>query len=112
MIQIEKWPGLVTNASPYAIPPGAAAEQKNLICINPGQIFVRNGLTQKTLASSDTSSAVIRKAFRYQMGTAENLLYQDENGHVYASAVNIYIDNLVTENGDNICTHDSSPIIT
>ena len=40
----DKWPGLITNASPFAIPHTAAVEQTNLQCTVPGQISVRGGM--------------------------------------------------------------------
>jgi hypothetical protein len=48
MITIEKWSGLVTNASPYAIPPGAAVTQVNVQCLSPGQVSVRPGVNSVT----------------------------------------------------------------
>jgi len=45
MIVIDKWQGLVTNASPYAVPPGAAVTQVNFQCLSPGAISVRMGVT-------------------------------------------------------------------
>jgi len=85
VIVIEKWGGLVTNASPYAIPPGAAVEQVNLQCIVPGKVTVRQGLQAVTFASSDSTTASIRVAFRYQNGTAEHLVYQDSTGKIFSS---------------------------
>jgi hypothetical protein len=43
-MKADQWPGLVTNASPYAIPLGAAVEQTNLVCTTPGQIVSRDGM--------------------------------------------------------------------
>ena len=40
----ENWKGLVTNASPYALPAGAATEQVNLQCHIPGQLTTRGGM--------------------------------------------------------------------
>lgn len=80
MIIIDKWPGLVTNASPYAIPPGAAATQVNLQAINPGQLVVRAGLTAVT-ASGAPSKAF--KIFRSPSQTYERLIIQTDAGSVY-----------------------------
>jgi hypothetical protein len=44
MIRISKWPGLVTAASPYVIPAGAAVEQVNAQSSSPGQLTVRGGM--------------------------------------------------------------------
>lgn len=41
-----QWPGLVTNASPFAIPATAAVEQVNLSSAVPGQVEVRDGMRQ------------------------------------------------------------------
>tara|TARA_R100000278_G_C5333542_1_gene115596 strand:- start:132 stop:464 length:333 start_codon:yes stop_codon:yes gene_type:complete len=108
MLVIDKWPGLVTNASPYAIPPGASSEQVNLICINPGQLITRDGLTAKTYESNDTSSTVVIKMFRFQDGANENLLYQDSDGNIYCT-LPIYTL-LVTENDDVVCDHNLNGI--
>lgn len=85
MIVIDKWAGLVTNASPYALPPGAAVEQVNLQCVVPGKLSVRPGLTAMTFASSDSTTSAVRSAFRYQQGTSEHLVYQDSAGRIYSS---------------------------
>lgn len=46
MIRISKWPGLITAASPYIIPAGAAVEQLNAQSAVPGQLTVRPGMAQ------------------------------------------------------------------
>ena len=109
MLVIDKWPGLVTNDSPYSLPPGAATEQVNLICINPGQLITRDGLTAKTFESSDTSSATIIKMFRFQDGINENLLYQDADGNIYCT-LSVHAM-LVTENGDNLCDENLNTFV-
>jgi hypothetical protein len=43
-VNIEKWGGLVSAASPYALPPEAATEQHNLQIRKPGQLVPRPGL--------------------------------------------------------------------
>lgn len=48
MITIEKWLGLITNASPYALPPGSAVTQVNVQCLSPGKVEVRTGVTTHT----------------------------------------------------------------
>ncbi len=109
MLVIDKWPGLVTNASPYALPPGAATEQTNLISINPGQLIVRDGLTVKTFDSVDTSSGVVIKMFRFQDGINETLLYQDADGNIYSTkSLSTF---LVTENNDNIVDENLNSLV-
>ncbi len=52
-----QWPGLVTNASPFAIPPTAAVEQVNLSGHVPGQVSVRGGM--RKVATADGSPEVL-----------------------------------------------------
>ena len=85
MIVIDKWGGIVTNASPYAIPPGAAVQQLNLQCLVPGKLSVRAGLSSLTFTSADSTSSAVQCAFRYQSGTSEHLVYQDSAGRIYSS---------------------------
>jgi hypothetical protein len=67
MIAIEKWSGLITAASPYALPGGAMAAQVNLQCLRPGQVECRNGYIQAI-----TSPPVVA-AVRYSTGTQDRL---------------------------------------
>ena len=85
MIVIDKWSGLVTNASPYSIPPGSTVQQVNLQCLVPGQLTVRPGMQSISFASPDTTSSAVRVAFRYQQATGEHLVYQDSGGRIYSS---------------------------
>lgn len=72
MIVIEKFSGLITNASRYALPGGAFAEQINIQCIKPGQLQVRGGLAQAaTVPGSQVVSAV-----RVPTGTTEQIICQ------------------------------------
>lgn len=57
MITIEKWAGLITNASPYALPGGACVSQVNLQCLKPGQLQSRGGLS--TAATTAGASVVV-----------------------------------------------------
>jgi len=84
MIVIEKWAGLVTNASPYAIPPGAAVTQVNLQVISPGQIVVRPGTTSVSFSSHTGSTQPIIKAFRYP-GATESVVYQNSSGTLFVA---------------------------
>jgi len=82
MITIEKWAGLVTNASPYSIPPGAAVTQVNLQCLVPGQLNVRPGHTTMTFSSGSTGATAVRSVMRYPNGNA--LIYSDSAGDIRA----------------------------
>jgi hypothetical protein len=87
MFTVQKWLGLVNNASPYALPAGSMIEQINLQSVIPGQLTCRRGLTTMSFTSADSSSLPIRSAFRYQNGTGEHLVYQDSSGKIYSSVV-------------------------
>lgn len=81
MITIEKWAGLVTNASPYAIPPGSAVTQVNLQVISPGRLTVRPGFSAVSFASVSASSSPIRTALR-QPAATETVVYQTADGAI------------------------------
>jgi hypothetical protein len=87
MISIEKWAGLVTNASPYSIPPGAAVTQVNLQAVSPGQLTVRPGLQAVTFASTAIATQPVISAFNYQRSVGGGLVYQDAAGAVYSTQV-------------------------
>jgi hypothetical protein len=84
MIVIDKWAGLVTNASPYAIPPGAAVTQVNLQILSPGQLTVRPGTASVSFASHTGSTQAIVTAFRYP-GETESVLYQNAAGKLFVA---------------------------
>jgi hypothetical protein len=80
MIVIEKWGGLVTNASPYVLPPGAAVTQVNLQILSPGRLTVRPGHAAVSFASLTAGTSPIRSAIRYPDINA--LVYQDAAGAI------------------------------
>lgn len=43
-MNVRKWAGLVSNASPYILPSGACVAQDNLHCRTPGQVTARGGM--------------------------------------------------------------------
>ena len=84
MIAIEQWSGLVTNASPYAIKPGAAVTQVNLQILAPGELAVRPGTQAVSFTLHTGSTARIWQSFRYPAHT-EAVLYQSEDGVIRAA---------------------------
>lgn len=76
MIVIDTWKGLVTNGSPYALPPGAAVAQTNFQCRKPGELSVRLG--QTTLASG----SVWIEMLRCPVGNTERVVYMAADGTV------------------------------
>lgn len=83
MIVIDTWKGLVTNGSPYALPPGAAVSQVNFQCRRPGELSARNGQTSVTFATHTGGSSPVVEMFRCPIGAAESVIYQTEAGHVF-----------------------------
>lgn len=77
MITIEKWQGLITNASPYALPGGAFTEQVNVQCLKPGQIESRRGYQ-----TAATAGARVLSAVRFQAGTTASLLSFCDDGMI------------------------------
>lgn len=84
MIVVEKWSGLVTNASPYAIPPGAAVTQVNLQVLSPGNVTVRPGTAAVSFAAHTGSTAPIVRAFRYP-GASDSIVYQNASGQIFVA---------------------------
>ena len=85
MIVIDKWAGLVTNASPYALPPGAAATQVNLQILNPGQVSVRPGLVHVSWTTHNAGNAPVVKIVNFQHSTLPQVVYQNSSGGIYVA---------------------------
>jgi hypothetical protein len=85
MIVIDNWKGLVTNASPYSLPPGAAVTQVNLQVISPGQISVRPGTASVSFTTHSGATSPVVQSFRFQHGTVEHIVYQSAAGSVYVA---------------------------
>ena len=82
MITIEKWSGLITNASPYALPGGACSVQTNLQCLRPGELRGRGGMTQAATVGSGQVVAVIR----LPVGNTESVICQAGSSLVVVSS--------------------------
>jgi hypothetical protein len=82
-IIIDKWAGLATNVSPYAIPPGAAVTQVNLQCLSPGQLSVRKGMATLSWTTHAGSTIPITTLQRFQSGTLETVVYQNASGVLF-----------------------------
>jgi len=81
------WAGLVTNASPYAIPPGAAVEQTNITTSTPGQLTSRGGMRPVSFA---TSAPEIRDCYPYVFSNSVRLLALNASGEIVALATPAY----------------------
>jgi len=84
VITVDKWAGLATNASPYAVPPGAAVTQVNLQVLTPGSISVRPGTASVSFASHTGSTQSIVRAFRYPH-SSEDIVYQNAAGTLFVA---------------------------
>lgn len=83
MLRLQKWGGLLTSASPYAIPPGGAVVQINLQNLAPGQMSVRGGMRAMAFDAGLAGSADIRELFRYAYHDGnEKLLVFDASGAI------------------------------
>jgi len=80
MITIDTWSGLVTNASPYALPPGAAATQVNFQCLRPGELSVRNGQATVAVSTHASTESVPVVIVRHPIGADEAVVYQNSSG--------------------------------
>jgi hypothetical protein len=73
------WAGLVTNASPYAIPPGAAVEQTNLVTTVPGQLATRGGMWP---AASTPTATAVRDVYPRVTSTATQMVALNASGEL------------------------------
>ena len=69
MIRIDQWKGLVTAASPYILPPGAAVEQVNAQSRTPGQLTVRGGMT--SVSATGAASGAFLELWGYCPGSSD-----------------------------------------
>ena len=79
-MRFEKWGGLLTYASPYSVPPGAAVTQINLTCSYMGQLTVRDGMQPLRFSNGSVSQCVDVSAYSYQ--GLSKLLVLDETGQL------------------------------
>ena len=85
MITIDKWAGLVTNASPYAVSPGVAISQVNFQCVRPGELNARDGQTQLSFTTHSATASPIVSVFGCQIAGSESVLYCNSGGAVFIS---------------------------
>ncbi len=82
MIVIDTWKGLITNASPYSVPPGAAVTQVNFQCRRPGELSARNGQTAVSFTTHSGATVAVVEMFRCPIGGVVSVIYQNSSGHV------------------------------
>jgi len=81
-MRTDSWKGLVTQASPFAVPPGAAVEQVNLGTRTPGQLTSRGGMRA---VSSLPLVAGVLDCCSYEFGGKVFLLSLTDAGELIAS---------------------------
>ena len=70
-MRVEKWLGLATSASPYALPPGAMVRQNNLQIQRPGELSPRLGM-QAVYSAKDYDQII--GIYRVSNGSATDAL--------------------------------------
>lgn len=79
--------GLVTNANPHAIPPGAAQVQTNIVCTIAGQLTVRKGMRPTAFANAVTATThSVIGMVEYIRPEADYVIYQDSAGNIKAGS--------------------------
>lgn len=83
-----RWPGLISNADPLDLPPGAATVQENVMSLVPGSLQPRRGLRPFTFASTALSgSGASLGMFRFMTAAREYAIFMGSNGTVFAGRV-------------------------
>lgn len=57
MLEVNTWPGRISNSVPFRLPPGAMLVQDNLTCIVPGELRGRRGLRPGTFANTAAAAS-------------------------------------------------------
>lgn len=83
--RIREFRGLVTNADPHDLPPGAAQVMDNITTLVPGQLTVRKGHAETTFANeiADVASNVIAMQY-FPTSLADFTVYVTASGLVKA----------------------------
>lgn len=80
-MRVNKWGGLITNASPYSVPAGAAVEQVNLCTDVPGQLYTRGGMLPVLFVRRAPS---ILDAYPYERNNQSTLVVLAADGSLIA----------------------------
>lgn len=76
-MRADQWSGLVTKASPYILPAGAAVEQVNLQTAIPGQLTTRGGMRKVSFTISQED---ILSCFPYSLNGQTTLIVMTTTG--------------------------------
>lgn len=85
LAKIREFKGLVTNADPRDLPPGAAVTMDNITTLVPGALTVRKGHAETTFANeiSDVSSNIIAMQY-FPTSLDDFIVYTTASGLVKA----------------------------
>lgn len=77
--------GLMTNANPHSIPPGAAQVQTNVVCTVAGQLTVRKGMRAIAFANAITATThSVLSMVEYARPQGTIVVYEDSAGNLKA----------------------------
>jgi hypothetical protein len=84
MQRISKWGGLVTQASPYAIPPGGATQQVNFALTKPGQLTSRGGMREMNAVAADQGAGLVEQMWVISggVGNPDRIITLNDSGEV------------------------------
>jgi hypothetical protein len=85
MQRIQKWGGLVTQASPYAVPPGGAQQQVNFMLSKPGQLTSRGGMRLMGDPNNAGGTGLVEQMWVISggVGKPDTVLTLDVSGNLY-----------------------------
>jgi len=109
----KQWAGLVTDASPYVLAPGASVEQVNLSTAIPGQLTSRGGMRAVVFGEDDdTAPEEIRDLLPYATPTDRALLALTSEGSLVllisphaGPAPTAPVTPAVTANGEQVASN-------
>jgi len=84
MLRINKFTGLITRASPYAVPPGGSQSQVNFVVSAPGEIRTRGGMAGIRFKAGRLGGGVVEQVFPISGGydRPDRAVVIDSNGEI------------------------------
>jgi hypothetical protein len=86
MQRLNKWGGLLSQCSPYVIPPGGAQAQVNFTLAKPGQLTSRGGMQKLIDTSNSGGSGFIEQLWAVSSGfygKSDYVLTLNDAGELY-----------------------------
>lgn len=82
--QLTKFPGLISDADPSDIPPGAFASQDNFESLVSGRLTVRKGFVRVAFTNEGggPSTGNVVSLHRHHFGVSDTYLYQLDDGTI------------------------------